>query len=390
MIGLSLFSTVSDLFASKNWAVSLGTVAMMVVFSQYLKNVPIPLPVYTPKGGFRVVKAPVFKLFPVLITILFMWGLCALLTVTDAVDEEGAVRTDLKLNVFTNSTWFRFPYPFQWGLPTVTVAGVFGMLAGVVASAIESIGDYYACARMAGAPPPPVHAMNRGIGTEGIGCILAGMWGTGNGTTSYSENIGAIGVTKVGSRRVIQWAAIIMIIFGIFCKFGAVFVTIPPPIVGGLFMVMFGLVSAVGLSNLQFVDLNSSRNLFILGFSLFFGLMMPIWVKKNEESLEVGHDVFDQVVKILLQTSMFVAGFIGFVLDNTIPGTREERGLVAWEAQFAKDSDSSDESCYDIPFVMGLIRKAKWTRLIPCLPGYEIDPLSSWLPSCFNRRDQEK
>ena len=72
------------------------------------------------------------------------------------------------------------------------------MLAGVLASAIESVGDYYACARLSGAPPPPTHAVNRGIGTEGIGCIIAGMWGTGNGTTSYSENVGAIGVTKVG------------------------------------------------------------------------------------------------------------------------------------------------------------------------------------------------
>lgn len=85
----------------------------------------------------------------------------------------------------------------QWGLPTVSVAAVFGMLAGVLASAIESIGDYYACARLAGARPPPVHAMNRGIAIEGLGCILAGLWGSGNGTTSYSENIGAIGVTKV-------------------------------------------------------------------------------------------------------------------------------------------------------------------------------------------------
>ena len=71
------------------------------------------------------------------------------------------------------------------------------MFAGVLASAIESVGDYYACARLSGAPPPPIHAVNRGIGIEGIGCIIAGMWGTGNGTTSYSENIGAIGVTKV-------------------------------------------------------------------------------------------------------------------------------------------------------------------------------------------------
>ena len=85
----------------------------------------------------------------------------------------------------------------QWGTPSVTIAGVFGIMAGVLASAIESIGDYYACARLSGAPPPPVHAINRGIGTEGIGCVIAGMMGTGNGTTSYSENIGAIGVTKV-------------------------------------------------------------------------------------------------------------------------------------------------------------------------------------------------
>ncbi len=64
-----------------------------------------------------------------------------------------------------------------------------------------------------------------------------------------------------------------MIVLGLFCKFGSLFITIPSPIVGGLFIVMFGLVAAVGLSNLQFVDLNSSRNLFILGFSLFFGLV---------------------------------------------------------------------------------------------------------------------
>ena len=64
-----------------------------------------------------------------------------------------------------------------------------------------------------------------------------------------------------------------MIMLGLFSKFGAVFTLIPTPIVGGIFFVMFGMITAVGLSNLQFVDLNSSRNLFILGFSLFFGLV---------------------------------------------------------------------------------------------------------------------
>lgn len=49
----------------------------------------------------------------------------------------------------------------QWGLPTVTSAAVLGMFSATLAGIIESIGDYYSCARLAGAPAPPVHAINR-------------------------------------------------------------------------------------------------------------------------------------------------------------------------------------------------------------------------------------
>jgi len=54
-------------------------------------------------------------------------------------------------------------YTVQWGLPTISTGAVFGMLAGVIAGTLESLGDYYACARLAGAPPPPTHAIDRGI-----------------------------------------------------------------------------------------------------------------------------------------------------------------------------------------------------------------------------------
>ena len=52
---------------------------------------------------------------------------------------------------------------------------------------------------LAGATAPPVHAMNRGIAIEGLGGILSGLLGTGNASTSYSGNIGIIGVTRVSS-----------------------------------------------------------------------------------------------------------------------------------------------------------------------------------------------
>ena len=84
-------------------------------------------------------------------------------------------------------------------MPTVNPSSVLGIVAGVLASIVESIGDYHACARMSGAPPPPLHAVNRGVFVEGIGCVLSGAWGAATGSTSHSENIGAIGLTKVRS-----------------------------------------------------------------------------------------------------------------------------------------------------------------------------------------------
>lgn len=120
-----------------------------------------------------------------------------------------------------------FPKLGQWGRPTVSLAGVIGILAGVISSMIESVGDYHACARLSGAPPPPKHAINRGIGIEGIGCLLAGAWGTGNGTTSYSENVGALGITKVRWPAVL-WSFCYCLDFLVFCAVFCIVSSFPP------------------------------------------------------------------------------------------------------------------------------------------------------------------
>lgn len=100
-------------------------------------------------------------------------------------------------------------------------------------------------------------------------------------------------MTKVGSRRVVQYAGIIMLVLGAFSKVGAFFVTIPSPIIGGVFCITFGMVTAVGanvyflsikiktintgfisgVSTLHFVSLKSFRNMYIIGFSIFFALV---------------------------------------------------------------------------------------------------------------------
>lgn len=72
-----------------------------------------------------------------------------------------------------------------------------------------------------------------------------------------------------------------MLFLGLVGKFSALFASLPDPVLGALFCTLFGMITAVGLSNLQFVDLNSSRNLFVLGFSIFFGLVLPSYLKQN-------------------------------------------------------------------------------------------------------------
>ncbi|KAA8583371.1 hypothetical protein FQN60_015917 [Etheostoma spectabile] len=312
----------------------------------------------------------------ILLGISVSWLVCHLLTIYDVLPSDPAqyghlARTDVKGDVLNKASWFTFPYPGQWGMPTVSLAGVFGTMAGIICSMAESVGDYHACARLSGAPPPPKHAISRGIGVEGLGSLLAGAFGTGNGTTSFSENVAALGITKVGSRTVILLSGVFMILIGMLGKIGAIFTTIPTPVVGGMFLIMFGVITAAGISNLQSTDMNSSRNIFVFGFSMFSALVIPNWILKNPDFLETGVKEVDQVLRILLTTHMFVGGFLGFFLDNTIPGTKSERGLLAWNKVHLEDSSYtlSTEEVYDLPFgITSCLSSQSWVRYVPFCP----------------------
>ncbi|XP_038061413.1 solute carrier family 23 member 1-like [Patiria miniata] len=420
LIGLSLHKAAADK-AGTHWGIAVMTIVLIILFSQYISEIGVPTLSYNSRRKCHVTRFKLFKLFPLILGVAVSWLFCAVFTATDVFPDDPSVygyaaRTDLNSMVLERAPWFRFPYPGQWGTPTVTLSGVLGITAGVFASIVESIGDYYACARMSGAPAPPQHAINRGIMIEGIGCILAGAWGSGNGTTSHSENIGAIGLTKVGSRVVVQAAGCIMIVTGLIGKISAVFATIPEPVVGGVLCITFGMVTAVGLSNLQFVDLNSSRNLFVLGFSTLMGLIVPYYFEENPGLIKTGSVEFDQIVTVMFTTGMFVGGFLAIILDNTIPGTDEERGLLSWRDNVTGDTQDSsyeDESaeneaetdedveknylgltvmnggsdgvvpitnrptetalppCYDLPLVTRFIRRWAWCRYLPVSPTFQ-------------------
>ncbi|KAI1882557.1 hypothetical protein AGOR_G00251970 [Albula goreensis] len=382
LIGLSGFQAAGER-AGKHWGIAMLTIFLVLLFSQYARNVQLPLPVYRAKKGWTSYRLQLFKMFPIIMAILVSWLLCFIFTVTDIFppekDQYGFyARTDARQGVLAAAPWFKVPYPFQWGLPTVSAAGVIGMMSAVVSSIIESIGDYYACARLSAAPPPsmlstgttapsPIHTINRGIFIEGLSCVLDGMFGTGNGSTSSSPNIGVLGITKVGSRRVIQYGAAFMLLLGLVGKFSALFASLPDPVLGALFCTLFGMITAVGLSNLQFIDLNSSRNLFVLGFSIFFGLMLPSYLRQNP--LVTGIVSIDQVLNVLLTTAMFVGGSVAFVLDNTIPGTPEERGIRKLK-RGSGGSELEGLRSYDLPFGMDFLRRHRVFQYLPISPTF--------------------
>ncbi|KAI0213897.1 Solute carrier family 23 member 2 [Lamellibrachia satsuma] len=378
LVGLPL-APIAALFCAKHWWIAVMTIALVVIFSQYLRGTGLPCMSYSSEKGFRMKTYRVFHLYAVVLAIAIAWGVCALLTVYDVLPADPAAwghlaRTDVNMDRLTKASWFRFPYPFQWGLPTVSVAAVCGMLAAVFAAMIEVIGSFYAAAKMAEMPPPPVHAINRGILAQGVGCVLAGLWGTGTGTAIYTENIAIIGITNVASRRVFESTGVLMIIFGTVGKISGFFATIPDPVIGGVFMVMFGMITAVGILNLQMVDLRIPRNLFIAGFSLFLGLSVPGWVAQNRTAINTGVQTLDDVLLVFCSTGMLVGGVTAFFLDNTIPGTEEERGLKLWRENLQQSTNvnQSEASSYDLPFGMAVIRKSRWGHCLPVSPTFSI------------------
>ncbi|XP_043205002.1 solute carrier family 23 member 2-like [Amphibalanus amphitrite] len=388
VLGIGFFESFRGMMSS-HWPVSLLTMFLVILFSQYLRDVKIPFP-YCTRTSKGVIRVPIFKLLPVLLSIMISWSLCAILTHADILPVGSAARTDHNLNALSEAVWLQLPLIGRWGAPTVHIGPVLGMTAAVLASIVESIGDYYSCAKISGASAPPVHAMNRGIAIEGLGGILSGLFGAANASTSYSGNIGIIGVTRVGSRRVVQLSAIFMILFGLVGKFGALFVSIPAAIYGGAFVALFAMIAGIGLSPLQYIDMNSPRNMYVVGFSILIALVIPGYIEKNPTLLTTGIPTLDHMSYVVLSTAMFVAGLISAVLDNTIPGTDKERGVDRWRALTAGAAAGADsDPTYRLPWGMHLLERWRWTRLLPFSPTFEGFPELGDATCCRRPRSRQ-
>ncbi|KAG6786543.1 hypothetical protein POTOM_008149 [Populus tomentosa] len=250
----------------------------------------------------------------------------------------------------------RVPYPFQWGAPIFRASHVFGMIGAALVSSAESTGTFFAAARLAGATHPPAHVLSRSIGLQGVSLLLDGIFGAAVGTTASVENVGLLGLTHVGSRRVVQISTAFMFFFSIFGKFGALFASIPLPIFAAIYCVLFGIVAAIGISFIQFSNNNSMRNHYVLGLALFLGISIPQYFISNTTGdghgpVRTGGGWFNDILNTLFSSPPTVAMIVGTLLDSTLEArqTINDRGIPWWKPFQSRKGDVRTDEFYSLP-----------------------------------------
>ena len=138
---------------------------------------------------------------------------------------------------------------------------------------IEHVGDITTNGAVVGKNFMVDPGIHRTILGDGLATALAGLLG-GPANTTYGENTGVLAVTKVYDPSVIRIAAVFAMILGIFGKFGGFITSIPSPVTGGISIVLYGMISAVGVRILINSRLNfgNSRNLLVAAIILVLGI----------------------------------------------------------------------------------------------------------------------
>jgi xanthine/uracil permease len=119
--------------------------------------------------------------------------------------------------------------------------------------------------------------MNRGIFAEGLGCLIAACLGA-IPVTSYTQNIGIIAATGVASRFVVRIAAVILILYGLCPKLGALLVAMPSAVLGGVFVVVCGMIAVSGIQLLAAAKPSATDSL-VVGTTLVAAVAVPAYVR---------------------------------------------------------------------------------------------------------------
>ncbi len=232
----------------------------------------------------------------------------------------------------TTASWFAVVVPFHFGFPQFHIIPILTMCIVMVVVMIESLGMFLALSEITGKPIDQAD-LTRGLRGDGVGTILGGIFNTFP-YTSFSQNVGLVGVTGVRSRFITVTGGMVMLILGVLPKMAALVEAVPQVVLGGAGLVMFGMVAATGARILTGVNFKSnSYNLFVVAVSVGFG-MIPLVAPAFFHNLP--HELLP-----LLESGILLSAVVSVILNlffnglGSVEEARQEAAATAAAAEHA-------------------------------------------------------
>ena len=254
-----------------------------------------------------------FKLVPILIGILSGYILCVILSLM------GYYKMDY--SAIVNAAWINIPFvsadsnkvPFM-SLPKFNMGAILSIAPIALVTFMEHIGDITTSSTVVGKDFIKEPGLHRTLIGDGLATAFAGLIG-GPANTTYSENTGVLATTKNYNPALLRMTAVFAIVLGLLGKIGAVLQTIPGPVKGGVEVMLFGMIAAVGVRSLaeSNLDFTHSRNLTIVGLILVFGLGFSQLGGVNVHAGDITLNI----------SGLFIAVVIGVIMNLILPDVED-------------------------------------------------------------------
>ena len=218
----------------------------------------------------------------------------------------------------TDANWVAVPNLLPYG--GLEWPGAIGLLAVIIcffATAVETTGHTLAVCRITGVPAESWR-IRGAVANDGIGSTISAIFG-GMALTSYSQNIGVISLTGVGSRFVVAAGGAFLIVMALIPKVGAIIALMPAAVLGGVLLFMFGMVASVGIDIIG-NNMKTRRDALIVASSLALGLGI-------QAAPPGAFDAIPQALRILVTDGIVMGIMLAMFLNAVLP--REEEAPAA-------------------------------------------------------------
>ncbi|MEG0053839.1 MAG: nucleobase:cation symporter-2 family protein [Comamonas sp.] len=248
-----------------------------------------------------------------------------------------------------NGPIMAMPAPLHFGWPTFNMAATISMFIVILVILVETSADVLAVGEIVGSPVDG-RRLGDGLRADMLSSIVAPIFG-GFTQSAFAQNVGLVAVTGIKSRYVVAFSGLILIVFGVLPIMGRIVACVPPSVLGGAGLVLFGTVAASGIRTLAKVEYTNNMNLIIVATSVGAGLLPVVAPKFYDQFPEWFATIFHSgisataLVAVTLnlvfnhfkrgnsdQPSVFEAGYgralSKTVLDALADGDRVEGGKV--------------------------------------------------------------